>query len=62
MTLKYNNYEGSVEFDTESKKFFGKVLNVKNSNLCYESTTLEQLIDEFQNVVDEYEELLSMLK
>ena len=61
MTLKYNNYEGSVEFDTETKKFYGKVLNVKNSNLSYESTTLVELINEFQNVVEEYQELLSML-
>lgn len=62
MEMIYNNFKGSVVFDSETNKFSGRVLNIKNSNLTYESDSMEGLIEEFQNVVDEYEALQEMLK
>lgn len=61
MTLEYGKYRGSVEFNTENNRFYGKVLDIKNSNLTYEGNDLESLIDEFQATIDDYVDLMESL-
>ena len=52
-TLSYKNYVGTVEFSEEDKVFFGRVIGITDS-ISFEGDTVESLIEDFQNAVDEY--------
>ena len=52
-TMEYKGYVGSVEFSTEDKLFYGKVLGIR-SLISYEGTTAYDLINDFQGAVDDY--------
>lgn len=51
--LKYKGYLGSVEYSTEDKCFFGKVMFIK-SLLIYEGETLQELEEMFRQTIEEY--------
>ncbi len=51
--LSYKNYTGTVEFSREDRCLFGKVLGLK-SLLSYEGNSIQELEEDFQNVIDEY--------
>lgn len=53
MILHYMGYEGSVEYDCESKVYFGKIINI-NENVHYRNDTQEGLIDCFIYAVEDY--------
>ncbi|MCI9625588.1 MAG: type II toxin-antitoxin system HicB family antitoxin [Clostridia bacterium] len=52
-TLSYKNYVGTVEFSEEDKVFFGKVVGIPDS-ISFEGDTVESLIADFHEAVDEY--------
>ena len=52
-TMEYRGYTGSVEFSTEDKVFFGKVLGIRTL-LSYEGTNADELLRDFHGAVDEY--------
>lgn len=52
-TLKYNGYQGSVEFDLEERHLHGKVLFVDDA-VMYNGDTVDELIRSFQDAVDGY--------
>lgn len=51
--LSYKNYNGTVEYSREDKCLFGKVIGLK-SLLSYEGGSVQELEQDFQNVIDEY--------
>lgn len=51
--LFYKNYNGTVEYSKEEKCLFGKVVGIK-SLLSYEGDSVQELEQDFQNVIDEY--------
>ncbi|MDY0221695.1 MAG: type II toxin-antitoxin system HicB family antitoxin [Desulfobacterium sp.] len=58
--LKYNNYCGSVEFNSEDRCLFGKILFI-NDLVTYEAESLPDLEKEFKIAVDEYLETCKAL-
>ena len=51
--LSYKNYNGTVEYSKEDNCLFGKVVGIK-SLLSYEGDSVQELEQDFQNVIDEY--------
>lgn len=51
--LSYKNYNGTVEYSGEDRCFFGKVIGIK-SLLSYEGNSVQELEEDFKNVVDGY--------
>ena len=52
-TLRYKNYIGTVNFSEEDEVFFGKVTGITDS-ISFEGDTVESLIRDFHDAVDEY--------
>lgn len=51
--LLYKNYNGTVEYSSEDECLFGKVVGIK-SLLSYEGNSIQELEQDFRNVIDEY--------
>ncbi len=51
--LSYKNYNGTVEYSREDSCLFGKVIGIK-SLLSFEGVSVQDLEQDFQNVIDEY--------
>ena len=51
--LFYKNYNGTVEYSSEDSCLFGKVIGIK-SLLSYEGESVQELEQDFRNVIDEY--------
>lgn len=51
--LSYENYNGTVEYSKEDKCLFGKVIGIK-SLLSYEGDSVQELEEDFQDVIDRY--------
>ena len=51
--LSYKNYNGTVEYSKEDRCLFGKVIGIK-SLLSYEGNSVQELEQDFKNVIDEY--------
>lgn len=51
--LLYKNYNGTVEYSREDGCLFGKVIGMK-ALLSYEGSSVEELEQDFQNVIEEY--------
>lgn len=51
--LLYKNYNGTVEYSREDGCLFGKVIGIR-SLLSYEGNSVQELEQDFQNVIEEY--------
>ncbi len=51
--LSYKNYNGTVEYSKEDKCLFGKVIGIE-SLLSYEGDSVQELEEDFQDVIDRY--------
>jgi predicted HicB family RNase H-like nuclease len=51
--LKYKDYQGSVEFSSEDRLFFGKVLFI-DSLLMFHGSSVEEIEKSFHDTVDAY--------
>lgn len=60
-TLKYKDYEGSAELDTERMMYRGKILFIDDL-VTYQATTPQDLQKEFEAAVDDYIETCARLK
>ena len=58
--LKYKDYQGSVEFDSERMVLRGKILLITDL-VTYESPTAQGLKEEFEAAVDDYIETCTAL-
>ncbi|MCD8031371.1 MAG: type II toxin-antitoxin system HicB family antitoxin [Bacteroides sp.] len=52
--LQYKGYVGSIEVDLENNSLYGVLLGMDKGFYQYEAKTIEELKEEFQNVVDMY--------
>ncbi len=52
--LKYKGYIGSVEFSEKDMAFYGKILGLKKGAYGFEGQTVEELLSDFHNAVDDY--------
>ena len=51
--MEYKGYTGSVEFSEADAVLFGKVMGIR-ALISYEGTTVQELVDDFHDAVDEY--------
>lgn len=51
--LSYRGYQGNVEYSEEDHCLFGKIIGIK-SLLSYEGVSVQELEQDFKNVIDEY--------
>lgn len=51
--ISYKDYIGTVNFSEEDMVFFGKVVGITDS-ISFEGDTVESLIEDFHEAVDEY--------
>lgn len=51
--LLYKNYNGTVEYSRDDGCLYGKVIGIK-SLLSYEGNSVQELEQDFKNVIDEY--------
>ena len=54
-TLEYRNYLGSVEYSVEDQCYHGKIYDIEDL-VSYEGNTIEELMADFRNAVDDYRE------
>lgn len=52
-TLRYNDFEGTVEFDADDRRLHGRVLGITDI-LGYHGDSIEQLEAAFREAVDGY--------
>lgn len=53
-TLEYRGYLGSVEYSVEDQCYHGKIYDIEDL-VSYEGNTIEELMADFRNAVDDYE-------
>ncbi len=58
--MNYKGYTGKVEFDSEAKLFFGRVINIKDV-ITFEGTTADEILQAFYDSVDDYLEFCAEL-
>lgn len=51
--LSYRGYQGNVVYSEEDHCLFGKVIGIK-SLLSYEGDSVQELEQDFKNIIDEY--------
>ena len=51
--LSYKNYNGTVEYSKKNSCLIGKIVGIK-SLLSYEGGSVQELEQDFQNVIDKY--------
>lgn len=51
--MEYKKYLGTVEFSESDGVFYGKVSGI-SALISYEGTTVNELVDDFHNAVDDY--------
>lgn len=51
--LQYKNYFGTVEFSVKDNCLYGKLAFIRDL-VTYEASTVDDLVNEFQNAVDDY--------
>ena len=52
-SFQYGDYVGTIEFDTDNKRLFGKVIGISDK-IIYEGNTVPELELDFHESVDEY--------
>ncbi|MEO4149248.1 type II toxin-antitoxin system HicB family antitoxin [Acinetobacter pittii] len=52
-TMRYKNFDGSIETSFEDRIMFGKILFI-NDLIMYEGNTIDELEESFHKAVDEY--------
>lgn len=60
MYLEYRGHKGSVVYDTDKDYFTGKVISIENSNLSYEGKDIDELSEDFREVIDDYIDMTGM--
>lgn len=56
-SLTYKGYTGSVQFDADDMLFYGNVLGLKRARISYEGKTVNELVKDFQDAIDDYLEM-----
>lgn len=51
--LRYKNYVGKVEYDGESKIFYGVVINLKDV-ITFQGTSVDEIEKAFRESIDDY--------
>lgn len=51
--MKYKGYEAVIEYDEIDRLFFGRVINTRDV-ISFDGTTVEELQQSFEAVIDEY--------
>ncbi len=51
--MKYKGYEAVIEYDEVDRLFFGRVINTRDV-ISFDGTTVEELQQSFEAVIDEY--------
>jgi len=52
--LQHKGYTGNVQFDQDDMLFYGRVMGMKKAHIAYEGRTVDDLVKDFQDGVDDY--------
>ncbi|MEI8173939.1 MAG: type II toxin-antitoxin system HicB family antitoxin [Deltaproteobacteria bacterium] len=52
--LQHKGYTGNVQFDQDDMLFYGRVMGMKKAHIAYEGKTVDDLVKDFQDGVDDY--------
>ncbi len=51
--LEYKNYTSTIHFNSDDKVFYGKIIGI-NDLVLFEGSSVDELIDAFEEAVDDY--------
>lgn len=52
--INYKGYFGTVEYSEKDNCLFGKIVGMPKSSITYEGSSVDELIEDFHNAVDDY--------
>jgi len=52
--LQHKGYTGNVQFDADDMLFYGRVLGLKKAIIAYEGKTVDDLVKDFRDAVEDY--------
>ncbi len=52
--LQHKGYAGNVQFDADEMIFHGRVMGLKKAHISYEGKTVDELLKDFKNAVNDY--------
>lgn len=52
--LRYKGYVGSIDYDEENNYLTGRVLGLHRDCILYEGSSVEELIKDFRDGIDDY--------
>jgi predicted HicB family RNase H-like nuclease len=52
--LQHKGYTGNVQFDQDDMTFCGRIMGMKKAHIAYEGKTVDDLVKDFRNAVDDY--------
>jgi predicted HicB family RNase H-like nuclease len=52
--LQYKGYAGNVQFDPDDMIFYGRVMGMKKAHIAYEGKTVDDLVKDFRDAIDDY--------
>jgi len=52
--LQHKGYTGNVQFDQDDMLFYGRVMGMKKAHIAYEGKTVDDLVKDFRDGVDDY--------
>lgn len=52
--LRYKGYTGTIDFEEDGSYLTGYVLGLRRDGISYEGTSLEELIQDFHDGIDDY--------
>ena len=52
--VKYRGFQGTIDYNEDTKVFFGKLQNVEASWISYEAGTAEECHEEFMRCVNQH--------
>jgi predicted HicB family RNase H-like nuclease len=55
--LQYKGYTGNVQFDSDDLIFYGQVMGMKKAHISYEGRTVDDLVKDFHDAIDDYLDL-----
>ena len=59
-TMKYKDYNGSVEYSDEDGVFFGRIIGI-NDRITFDGDNVKSLLINFEEAVDGYLEVCSQI-
>lgn len=60
--LQHKGYAGNVQFDPDGMIFYGRVMGMKKAHIAYEGRSVDDLVKDFRDAIDDYLEICAPKK